>query len=712
MNNMILCIIGKYPPIQGGVSCYIYWLTHYLAKMGHEVHVVTNANEVELDYRMYISDEESSKLECSFENGGFVKLHCTYEHEHAKYIPYTNPFVSKLASLAFDVVKTYNCSFIYTSYLEPYGFAGALVSQWTGIPYSVQHAGSDIGRLAQIPERQSAYLQVIQNADIVITTKSLVRSLVSSGINYENLLFGMPNYLSSEYFTPQGLPLDTPILLEKIKNTNYASPVISRFKFDPNKVTIGIYGKVGKYKGTLELITALGQLRKKGKDFNFIALCGVFGRGIELFKREIQRQELNDCTYLLPYIPHWLVPNFIRTCTAVCFLENRFPIRIHKPQIPREVFACGICLILSQEIYNKQINKKLLVSKENCLIIPDPQNIDYLSDTIQWVIDNPKQAQKIGSYAASTYKLNNNSDSLYNELIIKIDEVVKFKKESSMTLVEFQRALVKIYTESSFRESLRKDFIQNIREYELNQHEIEALYKLVNLTPNIERFTESLVNKKFKFLYKQFSTINTFFDINELDLFNQFKSYYDFINRSWIEEIDYFADFLNKYTSKKLPSLCLYFNDAIKYDQLIKKASLLPLPNENIDFINEEYVTINSINKNFYNIKVLKSKSVFIEKFNYNIPSLYKGVNIQSLKKDSIFFAFIPCIDRPNAEVYRLSSVLYFITLMSENPISIVQLVEQSASFYNLLQIPDKFRISCLAGIQELYEKGILVKSL
>ena len=80
-----LCIIGKYPPIQGGVSRQMYWLARCFAELGHQIHFVTNADEVELEYRIYIPVEECSKLECSFENGGFVKLYTSYEPQRTNY---------------------------------------------------------------------------------------------------------------------------------------------------------------------------------------------------------------------------------------------------------------------------------------------------------------------------------------------------------------------------------------------------------------------------------------------------------------------------------------------------------------------------------------------------------------------------------------------------------------------------------------------------
>ena len=35
-----LCLIGKYPPIQGGLSRRMYWLARCFAELGNQVHFV------------------------------------------------------------------------------------------------------------------------------------------------------------------------------------------------------------------------------------------------------------------------------------------------------------------------------------------------------------------------------------------------------------------------------------------------------------------------------------------------------------------------------------------------------------------------------------------------------------------------------------------------------------------------------------------------
>ena len=44
---MRICILGKFPPIEGGVSHQTHLAAHELARRGHDVAVVTNAAQVE-----------------------------------------------------------------------------------------------------------------------------------------------------------------------------------------------------------------------------------------------------------------------------------------------------------------------------------------------------------------------------------------------------------------------------------------------------------------------------------------------------------------------------------------------------------------------------------------------------------------------------------------------------------------------------------------
>src|SRR5579862_3413321 len=76
ISGMKLCLIGKYPPIEGGVSTLTYWMARGLAQRGHDVHVVTNADEVEATFRMTLEADDEPLLELTSESsGGRVRVY-------------------------------------------------------------------------------------------------------------------------------------------------------------------------------------------------------------------------------------------------------------------------------------------------------------------------------------------------------------------------------------------------------------------------------------------------------------------------------------------------------------------------------------------------------------------------------------------------------------------------------------------------------------
>ncbi|MBO0871403.1 MAG: glycosyltransferase, partial [Micromonosporaceae bacterium] len=139
---MRICAVVKYPPIEGGVSALSYRLVMALAAAGHQVSVVTNADEVEDEYRIWMRPQDRARLEATFPNGGAVTLVATSPlgRKFAEHIPQSKPFVSKLASLATEEIRRIGADVVYSYYLEPYGVAAHLAAQWTGTAHVVQHA--------------------------------------------------------------------------------------------------------------------------------------------------------------------------------------------------------------------------------------------------------------------------------------------------------------------------------------------------------------------------------------------------------------------------------------------------------------------------------------------------------------------------------------------------------------------------------------------
>ena len=383
---MRICFVGKYPPIQGGVSSESYWAVRGLAEVGHQVYVVTNAAEVEEAYRIRLEPADAPQLEPTFPNGGAVRIFAPEPSSRRMYhIPLGNPFVSKLAGMATQVVREFDCDVIVGSYYEPFGVAASLAAGWTGRPVLLQHAGSDLDRLMRVPELATVYREMLVAADGVITRPSLHGRFLGLGVRPEALRPGPP-YAMPPQFSPAA-PALTADEITRLATGPGA--------FDPALPTIGMYGKPGETKGTFDLIAALGALRDAGLRFNFLLLSGTAHE--QRVGAAVTAAGLDDRTWRLPFIPHWRVPGFIRACTAVCFLERDFPVPIHGPVVPQEVLACGTCLVLSGEIHSKQRRRDQLIDGDNVVLVDDPKDRETLAKKLRAVIERPDIAAEIGA---------------------------------------------------------------------------------------------------------------------------------------------------------------------------------------------------------------------------------------------------------------------------------------------------------------------------
>ena len=372
---MRLCFIGKYPPVEGGVSSTNYWVARGLAAQGHEINVVTNADEVEPAYRMLLEPDDWPLYEPEFpQSGGRVRVFNTerFTQTTMGHIPTGNPFVTKLASLATNVVRNLRCDAIYAYYFEPYAVAAALAANWTGRPLMVKHAGSDLDRLCRVPDLGTAYSEVLRSARCVVTQRYLMPRFLAIGVREEALCPDIAYPVPAEFFNPGAQPLDINRLQLRSLRDPETGDIVPAYDFDPQVPTIGIYGKIGTTKGTFDLIAAAGHLAREGVAFNFAAMIGAVQAGHLI--SALKSSAILDRSHILPFLPCWKVPAFIRTCTAVCFLERDFPIAIHGPIVPREILACGTCLLLSGEIAGKQSGRGEFRSGDNLVTVDDPKN--------------------------------------------------------------------------------------------------------------------------------------------------------------------------------------------------------------------------------------------------------------------------------------------------------------------------------------------------
>jgi glycosyltransferase involved in cell wall biosynthesis len=391
-----ICVIGKYPPIQGGVSMRTYWTAHGLAARGHEVHVVTNAKEVRPPFRMHMRAKDWKRCEASYGTGS-VTVHWTDPADDSQFhIPMASPFVSKLAAVAaqahaerpFDVILSY--------YMEPYGVAGHLAAQMAGVPHVVRMAGSDAGRLWHHPQFEPLYDHVLRSADIVIAVGTVAERAIRRGVDPGRIASAGGFAVPEELFTPKGPKLD----LARMRKEVAADPDLRDLQwggFTGGRPYFGVYGKLGENKGSFALLVAMGRLKRAGLKFGLVALAHGTAEIDASFRARASKLGLAGHILQLPFLPHWRVPEFLRGCVAVCCLEQDFPIRFHTPIIAMEVLLCGACLVGSTEIIRKLPGSGRLPDGYGCVAIENVNDIAALSARLAAILKDPAPAAAVGA---------------------------------------------------------------------------------------------------------------------------------------------------------------------------------------------------------------------------------------------------------------------------------------------------------------------------
>jgi glycosyltransferase involved in cell wall biosynthesis len=390
-----ICIIGKYPPIQGGVSMRTYWTAHGLASLGHDVHVVTNAKEATLPFRMHMRAADWERCEASYATGS-VTVHWTDPVDRSQfYIPMASPFVSKLATIAATAHSAHRFDVIFSHYLEPYGVAGYLASQMTGLPHVARMAGSDAGRLWRHPQFEAIYDHVLRSAEIVVAAHVVAERAMQRGVKPERIAAGGGYALPDDLFTPDGPQLDLPTLRAEIATDSELRAALWG-DLAEGLPHFGIYGKLGESKGTFALLSALHELKRLGVNVGLVALAHGRAQIEERFRTRVQELELTDRVLQIPFLPHWRVPEFLRGCLAVCCLEQDFPIGFHNPITPLEVLLCGACFVGSTEVIRKLPCWERLPHSYGCVAIQDVNDVAELSKKLAAIVADPAPAALMG----------------------------------------------------------------------------------------------------------------------------------------------------------------------------------------------------------------------------------------------------------------------------------------------------------------------------
>lgn len=360
---MKICFISKYPPIEGYVSSYAYWLVRALGERGHTIHVVTNASEVDPQYK----EEVDSKDEYYTPKG--VVLHTTSADRTLGCIPIFNPFTEKIASLALDVLQDEDTSVVDSWYVIPYGVAAFLVSLITGQPLIGRLAGTDIERMCRSQQFRTLASRFFGHCRRIIGNVQAVSEIFSQ---YSSKAFPHSIVLNTEYFNLKTVPFN----LDKVPQYEEGAPVITYI------------GKALSKKGFYQMTEVLSHVAEP-----FLFLVVSNGGEYTRFRTCIKERALEERTLFLDFQPPWTMPSIYRASTVVVSLEHGGLIG-RAPYIPREAAACGCCTLMSPEIHSKWYYRMLEDSVHT--VVADPENPQALLKAIRELICNPEKAETIG----------------------------------------------------------------------------------------------------------------------------------------------------------------------------------------------------------------------------------------------------------------------------------------------------------------------------
>lgn len=659
---MKLAFLGKAPPIQGGVSRNNFWAAYALAKEGHQVHLVTNAREVEYPFRIFENPVGSSVDELCAPLAGRLIIDYSTDHRAMYYIPWAKPYVTKLAGIATNVIEQYGCDLILGYYLEPYAVASYLASQWTGVPFGFRHAGSDVGRLIQVGDLRTAYKKIIQSADYVFATPQTYRRFLQIGVDPEKIYAHPPISLPSEFFHLSATPLDVNQISSAVRSEwprEYYGGTYHRLadkEFDPDLPTIGVYGKIDDQKGTFDLVQALGQLRAEGRRFNFLAVAQGSVERVQKLVHLVEQLKLQEVTWLLPFMPHWLIGRFIRTCTAVCFLERNFPVSIHNPLIPQEVLACGTCLVMSTEIVAKQQFQKTIRPGANVLVA-DPLDLDELVATLRSIVDEPARAREIGLAGyhdiASTFPDFGDFSQRLVAIFAEIHQDTADRRVAS-SVAEMQ-ASFRLYVDDAFRPlfSFDKDVAPNDRQ--MNEQEGQALMRMDR--EGVEFFARSLEIKRRRKLQSAypfiFQVVNKSMD-RYLSRFERFSPARP--NEAYVELLQSFGVFIEQCLAadKDFPS---YAREVVRFERISLSMRYLTTLQ---DFLRP----VNTRERGFITVELDSHPQlrtgIRVETFEYNIDhilcDLQRKRKPSNVQEGDYCFVFQVIADSPAPKIIKISS--------------------------------------------------------
>jgi len=154
-------LVGKFPPVEGGIASKCWQLTRALRPHGIVFHGV--GITMPSEYCTPADDINSSLL----------STHWIAQQDSTMpwFLPGGDLLVERLSAIALDIAREFRPNIVEANYLAPYGIVASWVARQLGVPLLLRHAGSDMAKLLSRTDLYAAFSALLHAAQAVVTTE-------------------------------------------------------------------------------------------------------------------------------------------------------------------------------------------------------------------------------------------------------------------------------------------------------------------------------------------------------------------------------------------------------------------------------------------------------------------------------------------------------------------------------------------------------------
>jgi N-acetyl-alpha-D-glucosaminyl L-malate synthase BshA len=359
------------PRYIGGAEIATYNIAKYLAKRGHEVHIITSSESG-------ILNQEQQNFYIHTIKRGKVRF--------IRFLPFLIRILAVLRKIKPDIIHAQTIGM---------GIVGFLAKKFFKIPYIVYGRGSEV--YLSWPLKNQVSKLVFRHADAVIALTEDMKKLLQRFCNRE------------VYVIPNGIELD------RFSNLPKKEEVLSKIGIDKQENVIIFVGRLCYVKGVKYLIQAMNIITKENRKVKLLIIGdGEERQNLENFVKELNLE--NNVIFLGNFhnekIPEYMSASDIFVLPS---LSEGFPVVI------LEAMACGLPIVAT----NVGGIPYIIKERENGFLVM-PKNAEQIAEKVLYLIENKNILKEISENNKERVK-----DYNLNNVVEKLEKIYFYVKNKS-----------------------------------------------------------------------------------------------------------------------------------------------------------------------------------------------------------------------------------------------------------------------------------------